>query len=180
MGHSSTRRTRVARAEKKDSLQDEVRKPIFPDAPVSLCQISSTPKTYFQAKLHQKIQHYDAPPPDKTPSVILKIRLLHKDIYTIGQRLPKRDKLGIHATLEKNCLELFAGTITAAFTRGKNKLGSLEAARVRSQVLTNLLRTEYELGVIKEKAYLHLSSSLVEISKMLNGWIAYQTQKESR
>lgn len=119
------------------------------------------------------------PPPEKTPSVIVKIRLLHKDIYSIGQKLPKRDKLGIHATLEKCCLELFTVAIAAAFTRGQQKLGSLETARVRSQVLMNILRTEYELGVIKEKTYLHLSSSLVEVAKMLNGWITYQTQKES-
>lgn len=105
---------------------------------------------------------------------------MHKDIYSIGQKLSKRDKLGIHATIEKYCVELFSVTIAAAFDRGQSKLASLKVARIRSQVLANLLRTEYELGIIKEKIYLHLSAQLVEVAKMLNGWITYQTQKESR
>ncbi len=94
--------------------------------------------------------------------------------------MPKRDKLGIHATAEKCCLELFAATIAAAFDRGQSKIASLKTARIRSQVLSNLLRTEYELSITTEKTYLHLSSHMVEIGKMLNGWITYETQKESR
>ena len=109
--------------------------------------------------------------------MIHKIRLLHKDIYTIGRKLPKGDKLGIHAVIEKLCLELLAITIAAAFKRGRDKLSSLESARVYSQVLVNIIRTEYELGIIKDKMHLYLSAQLVEIGKMLNGWITYQTQK---
>lgn len=101
-------------------------------------------------------------------------------MYSIGQKLPKRDKLGIHATIEKYCVELFSVTIAAAFDGGQSKLASLKIARIRSQVLANLLRTEHELGITTGKTYLYLSVQLTEIGKMLNGWITYQTQKESR
>lgn len=94
--------------------------------------------------------------------------------------MPKKDKLGIHASVEKCCLELLAVTIVATFSQGKDKLVSLETARVRSQILIHLLRTEHELDILNEKTYMHLSHQLVEIGKMLNGWITYQTQKESR
>lgn len=115
-------------------------------------------------------------PPNATPIVIHRIRLLHKEIYTIGHALSKRDKLGIHATVELLCIEILALAVKAAFQSKQIKLGTLESLRVKIEMLKHLIRTEQELGVLKENTYLHLSAQLVEISKMTNGWIAY-TQK---
>ena len=119
------------------------------------------------------------PPPtalDKTPAVIHKIRLLHKDLYTTGHALPKRDKLGIHATVEALAVDILALAIKAAFQSRQLKLGTLELMRVKIEILKHLVRTEQELKTITEGVYLRLSTELVEISKMTNGWIAY-TQK---
>ena len=103
---------------------------------------------------------------------------MHKELHALGQTFSKRDKLGLHATIENNCIELLALAVKAAFQPKKVKLETLELLRVRIEVLKHLIRTEQELVVLKEKSYLHLSGQLVEISKMTNGWIAY-TQKES-
>ena len=113
---------------------------------------------------------------EKTPSVILKIRLLHKELYTIGQKLPKRDKLGIHATVENFSVEILALAVEGAFKPKPLKLPLLDRLRVRIEVIKHLIRTEYELKIIEEKTYLRLSEQAIEISKMTNGWIAY-TQK---
>lgn len=118
-------------------------------------------------------------PPNKTPIIIHKIRILHKDIYTTGHNLSKRNKLGIHATVENLCVEILSLAVKAAFQSKQTKLGTLELLRVKIEVLKNLIRTEQELGVIKEKTYLHFAEQLIEISKMTSGWISY-TQKESR
>jgi hypothetical protein len=108
--------------------------------------------------------------------VIHRIRVLHKEIYALGQALPKRDKLGVHAVVENLCVEILAHAVKAAFQSRQTKLGTLEFLRVKIEVLKHLVRTEQELGVLKEKTYLHLAGQMVEISKMTNGWIAY-TQK---
>jgi len=110
--------------------------------------------------------------------VIHKIRLLHRELYRFGHTLPKRDKLGIHAVIESQCLSLLSIVITAAFEQQDNKLSTLKNARIHFQVLINLLRTEHELNVIKEKTYIHLFKQIAEIGKMINGWITYQTQKK--
>lgn len=110
--------------------------------------------------------------------MIHKIRVLHKEVYALGYALPKREKLGIHATVENLCVEILALAVKAAFQSKQIKLGTLETLRVKNEVLKHLIRTEHELGVSKEKTYLHFSAQLVEISKMINGWIAY-TQRES-
>lgn len=119
------------------------------------------------------------PPPDttiirdSTPPIIHKVRLLHKDIYTIGHKLSKRDKLGIHQSVENHSLQLMTILIEAAFAARHEKLRILETARVCAEVMKNIIRTEHELGMLDQKSYLRLSKDAVEISKMLNGWIVY-------
>lgn len=105
---------------------------------------------------------------------------MHKDIYTIGHKLAKRDKLGIHAEIEKTTLELLSLVIEAAFTRKDSKSNILEKARVRGEVLKNIVRTEYELDAIDERTYLRLAEALVGISKDVSNWINYMgvTQKK--
>jgi len=63
--------------------------------------------------------------------------------------------------------------VEAAFNRKDTKMKTLEVARVHAEVLKHLIRTEHELNVIDEKIYLRLAKDLVEISKMINGWISY-------
>ncbi|MFA6405008.1 MAG: four helix bundle protein [Candidatus Paceibacterota bacterium] len=113
-----------------------------------------------------------SPTSDKTPSVIHKVRLLHKEIYTIGSKLAKRNKLGIHQGIEKMTTEMFSSLIEAAFTPRPAKLRVLEIARIRQSVIQNLVRTEYELEIINENIYMKLSGMLVEVAKEINAWIS--------
>ncbi len=113
-----------------------------------------------------------------TPSIIHKVRLLHKDIYTTGNRLSKRDKLGIHQDVERLTLEMFSRIVEAAFTNRDTKRGVLEIARVRLELLKNIMRTENELGVVDQRTYLRFAEQTVEISRMLNGWISFATKKK--
>jgi len=73
---------------------------------------------------------------------------------------------------------LFIETITAAFSVRAIKISTLKTARVYSHIIAHLIRTEHELGIFTEHIYLRLSALVVEIGKMLSGWINYQTQKE--
>ena len=87
--------------------------------------------------------------------------------------MSKRDKLGIHKHTEEATLYLLILVIEAAFAPRESKLKILQSARLRGEVLKNIIRTEHELDVVDERAYLRLSANLIEISKMLNGWISY-------
>ncbi len=68
-------------------------------------------------------------------------------------------------------------SIEARFKVADDKLGVLEIARVKNEVLKDALRTEHELNIIHEKEYIRLVEQVVEISKMLSGWIKYITEK---
>lgn len=119
------------------------------------------------------------PPPDTTIPIIHKLRLFHKDIYSIAEKLSKRDKLGIHAQIEKQSLACLALAVESAFKPKSLKHISLESLRLQVEVLKHLVRTESELQVLSEKTYLRLAEQLVEISKMTSGWLVYATQKGS-
>ena len=104
------------------------------------------------------------------------VKKIYAIIYTTGDTLSKRDKLGVHRHIEKSCLLLFDEIIEAALSPKTRKLEHLEKTRMLIEKLKHLTRLEYELKIISEKLYIQTQSELVEISKMTNGWIKYLAQ----
>lgn len=70
--------------------------------------------------------------------------------------------------------------IRASLTTRPKKIEPLEKARVSLEVIKHLVRTEYELKIIDQKTYIRIESSLIETSKMTNGWIKYLTQNPTK
>lgn len=68
-------------------------------------------------------------------------------------------------------------TIEAMFGQRQEKIVPLKLARIETEILKNLVRSEHELGIIDERTYMRVSAVLVEISKMISGWIGYVAQK---
>ncbi|MCX6755408.1 MAG: four helix bundle protein [Candidatus Nomurabacteria bacterium] len=105
------------------------------------------------------------------------MRKLYAYIYLIGNKLPKRDKLGLHNYIEKEFLKSFSLLISASLESKVDKIILLKQARLQTETLKQLIRTEYELKIITETIYLQIELKLQEISKMINGWLKYtQTQ----
>jgi hypothetical protein len=105
--------------------------------------------------------------------VIHNLRKLYAFIYSIGNKLSKRDKLGIHNHIEKELLKIFSLLINASFESKLEKIISLKKARLQIETLKQLIRMEYEIKIIPEKTYLIIELKLQEISKMTNGWLKY-------
>ena len=70
--------------------------------------------------------------------------------------------------------------VRAQLSGRQEKLPALLKTRISLEVLKHLVRTEYELHVIGERSYLRIAATLVETSKMANGWIKYLTQNSAR
>jgi hypothetical protein len=115
----------------------------------------------------------DSPRKTTTPQIISHIRLVYKHLYTIGKKLQKGDKLGIHQVVEQKILHSLELAITAVYSTPANKKIHLETLRIQLGICQHLLRTEYELSIISEKSYIHITGLLIEISKQTNGWIKY-------
>ena len=120
------------------------------------------------------------PDPKNDISIVHIIKQLYSTIYQVGNKLPKREKLGIHADIERVTLDTMTEIIRASLLQRSKKIDSLEKVRVSIEVIKHLIRTEYELKIIVQKTYIRIESLLVEISKMTNGWIKYLTQNPTK
>lgn len=69
--------------------------------------------------------------------------------------------------------------IKASFSPRNKKLEILEDTRISLEVLKHFVRTEYELKIIDEKSYIRIESSVIETSKMTNGWIKYILEQKT-
>ncbi|MFA6273741.1 MAG: four helix bundle protein [Candidatus Paceibacterota bacterium] len=101
------------------------------------------------------------------------MRKLYAYLYLIGNKLSKRDKLGIHNHVEKEFLQTFSLLISASLETKLEKTKILKKSRIQIEILKQLVRTEFELKIIFQKNYLIIQEKLQEISKMTNGWIKY-------
>jgi hypothetical protein len=97
----------------------------------------------------------------------------YKVFYAIGVKLPKRDRYGVYACLDRLCIDALQNLITAAFQSKSQKLSTLASVRVQIETAKRLLRLMCELNIFQQKWYVCLENELQEISKMLNGWIRY-------
>ncbi|MEK7582486.1 MAG: four helix bundle protein [Patescibacteria group bacterium] len=113
------------------------------------------------------------PPPKDSVPLIHSVCVLYKDIYHLGQKIPKRDKFGIYRKVEDATLDLLTTLITATFESRDRKHTILVSARINVEVLKWLVRMIYEIKTIHLSRYIALESQLQEISKMTNGWIKY-------
>lgn len=84
--------------------------------------------------------------------------------------MPKRDKLGIHKTIEEKCLIILSSAIESALSSRNSKAELLGKLRKEIETLKHLIRMEYELNIIKEKTYISLAHILQDISMMATGW----------
>ena len=92
--------------------------------------------------------------------------------------MPKRDKLGIYSKIENGCVEILSISIEAALQSKNNKIEFLKKLHIKIEILKHLIRTCFEIHIIKDKPYFNLEITLQEVSKMASGWLKYQTQKE--
>jgi len=84
--------------------------------------------------------------------------------------MPKRDKLGIHKVIEDKCIIILSNSIVSALSPKNEKNLLLLKLRKEIETLKHLVRVEYELNIIKEKTYIHISQILQNISMMATGW----------
>ncbi|MCC6934379.1 MAG: four helix bundle protein [Candidatus Yanofskybacteria bacterium] len=97
----------------------------------------------------------------------------YKLFYSIGGKLPKRERYGIYATADRLCISIIEDLIAGALETKALKRAPLVHARLRIEMLKRLIRLMHELKAVPEKWYIATEQELQEISKMLNGWIRY-------
>ena len=124
---------------------------------------------------YDKITHHERYPPPTQKllidlPIILHIKRLYKHVYITGNKLSKRDKLGLHTKVEHLVLECLLASLSAALLSKQEKLPHIKLIRRNTEALKHLVRMEQDLAIIKDSTYLAQIHLLEDISMMATGW----------
>lgn len=121
------------------------------------------------------------PPPDAIQAPIVHtIGRLYLDLYRHGTRVSKRDRYGIHRTIEDECLATLRVAIRAALEKPGAKTALVRSLTIEVELLKHLVRGAHEVGSILLPAYIEIQKRLQEISRDASAWLKYLERSEPR
>jgi len=77
---------------------------------------------------------------------------LYKHIYSLANKIPKRDRFGIWMRVESLTLEAYENVINAAFLPKPEKQVLLKRARIKIEILKRLVRLAREAEYYRREA----------------------------
>lgn len=112
-------------------------------------------------------------PPPHLPvgNIIHKVYELYVYIYHTVALFPKRDRYTLGTRLEQNILTLLELLILAESKDGASKLLILNKSDNHIKILKMLTRVSYEIKAMSQSRYIISEEKLLEIGRMLGGWI---------
>ncbi|MDR0591358.1 MAG: four helix bundle protein [Candidatus Nomurabacteria bacterium] len=116
-----------------------------------------------------------APPPklNSTPIIVSLYRFYHS-FHTVLQHFPKSERYSLGATCQSEALNVIHSCLQAANTNAKRpteKFAHLQAASAHLDTLRLLICLSKDCRCLPNQAYQQLDSNLVEIGRMLGGWL---------
>jgi four helix bundle protein len=102
-------------------------------------------------------------------SILTKIHDMTKYAYPALAQFPKSEKFALVVDI-KHCIDLILERAIEASKKYYKKT-TLQEMDVEIMKLRHYLRLSHELGFLPQKKYEILSGMVVEIGKMLGGWI---------
>jgi hypothetical protein len=88
-----------------------------------------------------------------------------------SESFPKKLKYTLGGKIDDLFLECLDLLFTASFQPKDRKLIYLDKVSVRFDLLKFLLRIAWEIDALEQKKYVHISELLVEIGRMIGGWM---------
>lgn len=100
-------------------------------------------------------------------------------LYQYLKSFPKKDRYTLGQRLEIITLKIMEEFFQIPRSKGPEKILLLKKASAKLDVLKLFVRLAKDTQVVDNKKYLLLEQPLVEIGKMLGGWLKASQEKES-
>ena len=84
---------------------------------------------------------------------------------------PKQERYSLGQKIENTILEILEFALQAAYLPKYRKADFIRKASDKADLLKYLIRLAYETKSINLKRYMALEEKIIEIGKMLGGWI---------
>ncbi len=111
------------------------------------------------------------------PPARLNVVLAHKlcDIYKLFHGclifFPKQEKYSLGLKIENTIIEILECVLSAAYSPKEKRHETLRKASDKIDLLKYLIRFAYETKSVNAEKYLLLEGKVIEIGKMLGGWL---------
>ena len=92
-------------------------------------------------------------------------------LYTSIKLFPKKDQYTLGIRLETLTLEILELVLLSRMKTGLSKVLLLKKADLRLKILKLLVRASHEVRALPQSRYIILEEKLLEIGKMLGGWL---------
>lgn len=107
------------------------------------------------------------------PLILQKTYRFYLEIYKHLGNFPKRSRYTLGEKIE-NCLLDLVETVSLANIQIKNlREPVLHRASAKCELLKILLRLGYDLSLFGDRQYIAMESRVMEIGRMIGGWIKY-------
>ena len=113
-------------------------------------------------------------PPPRDP--VFDISIIHKTyeffvlLYSATQHFPKKDRYTLGQKCEQLTLELLE-LLLSANAAGSERPVLQKQADLKLKILKTVIRLAFDVRAIDQRRYLSLEGSIIEIGRMLGGWI---------
>lgn len=95
----------------------------------------------------------------------------YKNLSQFLTNFPKANRYTLGQKTDQISLEIIELTITAAYLTREQKLPILQRISIKLDLLKIMLRIAWETKCLNNNKYQLLTSQLIEIGRMLGGWI---------
>ncbi len=113
-----------------------------------------------------------SPPPHAfSGSIVHKSYELYLFLHTSINSFPKRDRYTLGVQIEQRTLKILELVMLAREKTGASKLLILHKIDVELKLLKLFLRMSFDTWALPENKYIDVSERLLEIGRMLGGWI---------
>lgn len=104
-------------------------------------------------------------------SLLQKLIALYKLWHQILPNFPKSSRYTLGSKIDTAFLEVIEQVVKAGYASKTSKEIALNNASVKLDLLKFFLQVAWEIKSLDNKKYINLSEKLLEVGKMLGGWI---------
>lgn len=92
-------------------------------------------------------------------------------------KFPRSHRYGLGQRIEQRLYAVFEGLVRAKYAAGPVKVVALETVNQELEMVRLLTRMSHELGFLPHKSQEYAAREMIEIGRMVGGWLKQQQRK---
>ena len=93
------------------------------------------------------------------------------------EKFPRSHRYGLGQQIEQRLYAIFHGLLRAKYAAGTDKRTALADVNLELEWLRMLCRLAHELGMLPHKSQEYAAREMIEIGRMVGGWLKQQQRK---